>query len=103
MNVVNLQRKEKLLNLHEVEANTSLKKSTIYKLMGQGDFPRPIKLTPKKAVWVETDVLQWIDTRVNQSRSDERNRAELEAKRKEELELATLARLLSKYGPNAVA
>lgn len=97
MKVVPMQRKDRLLTLAEVEAQTGLKKSTIYLLMKRAEFPRQIKVTAKKAAWVESEVLQWIATRVDQSRANEPNRAELAAKRTEARELATLARLQAKY------
>lgn len=97
MNVVPMQRKDRLLTLAEVEAQTGLKKSTIYLLMKRSEFPRQIKVTAKKAAWVESEVLHWIGTRVDQSRANEQISAEAAAKRTEARELATLARLQAKY------
>ncbi|MGZ2411116.1 prophage regulatory protein [Sphingomonas sp. F9_3S_D5_B_2] len=36
---------QKLLRLPEVIQLTNLRRSTIYDLMGKGEFPRPLKIT----------------------------------------------------------
>lgn len=46
-----------------VEKLTGLSRSTIYKLMAQGDFPRPVKLTEKAVAWPETAIRKWLESR----------------------------------------
>ncbi|MCL4068337.1 AlpA family transcriptional regulator [Pseudomonas sp. GX19020] len=46
-----------------VEKMTGLSRSTIYKLMAKGDFPRPVKLTEKAVGWPESVVAAWLAAR----------------------------------------
>lgn len=51
-----------LMRLPQVRAATGYGTSSIYKLMGERKFPRPIKLAGGGAVaWREADVQAWID------------------------------------------
>ncbi|MBZ9758428.1 AlpA family phage regulatory protein [Mesorhizobium sp. ESP6-5] len=49
----------KFMRRPQVEAATGLPTSTLYELIGKGQFPRPIKLTPRIVGWIETDVMDW--------------------------------------------
>lgn len=51
----------------DVEAATSLKKSTLYRLVRQGKFPRPIQLTPRRVGWDMEAVEAWIQQRFDES------------------------------------
>lgn len=55
---------ERLVCLKEVEALTSLKKSTLYALMNAGEFPAPIPVTPGRRAWAVTEIQVWIAARV---------------------------------------
>lgn len=53
-----------LLRRKQVEAQTGLARSTLYKLIGQAKFPRPVQITEGGAVaWRSTDVDAWIRSR----------------------------------------
>lgn len=54
---------KRFMIMNEVEALTSLKRSTIYGLMRSGEFPQPVKLTPGRSAWREEDIKEWIDSR----------------------------------------
>jgi prophage regulatory protein len=59
----------KMLDRHyrrkDVETITGLSRSTLYVLMSRGEFPRPVKLTGKKAVaWPESAISEWLATRI---------------------------------------
>ncbi len=60
----------KVLRLNAVVLATGLARSTIYKLIGSGEFPRPVPLTGRCVGWIESEVAAWI-----QSRVEERGRA----------------------------
>lgn len=47
----------------EVENLTALSTSTIYKMMSEGEFPKPIKLTKKAVAWSEAEILEWLASR----------------------------------------
>lgn len=47
----------------ELEKAVGLSKTTIYRLMRAGAFPRPIELTPDRVGWRAEDVKAWVDAR----------------------------------------
>ena len=51
----------KLLRLPAVEAMAAMKKSKLYDLVKQGQFPAPVRLGPRSVRWKSTDVQAWID------------------------------------------
>ncbi|MBX9896424.1 MAG: AlpA family transcriptional regulator [Qipengyuania sp.] len=51
----------RLLRLPEVIARVGLKRSAIYQRMSEGRFPRSRSLGPKCAVWVESEIDDWIN------------------------------------------
>ena len=56
---------DRILRRHEVVHIVGLKRSSIYRLMGLGEFPRPVRLTKSgKAVgWKMSAVERWIESR----------------------------------------
>jgi len=55
----------KILRRKDVEAMIGLSRSTIYKLISEDMFPKPIKLGPRAVGWRLSDVEIWLDTRIN--------------------------------------
>lgn len=55
----------KVIRLKAVMESTGLARSTIYKLISLGDFPRSIPLGVRSVGWIDSEVQQWIETRVN--------------------------------------
>jgi len=53
-------RPQRLLRLPEVMHRVGLKRSAIYQRMSEGRFPKSRSLGPKCAVWVESEVEEWI-------------------------------------------
>lgn len=58
----------KLLRRPAVEAMTGLSRAAIYAHMREGTFPRPIALGPKTVGWLESEVVNWVNLKVKQSR-----------------------------------
>lgn len=56
--------RDRFLRLPDVEAVTGCKKSTIYKLMKEGKFPKCIRVTARMSAWPESAVLQWVQERI---------------------------------------
>jgi prophage regulatory protein len=54
-------RPVRLIRLPEVIARVGIKRSMIYRLIGEGQFPRSRSLGPKCAVWVESEIDDWIN------------------------------------------
>lgn len=59
--------KDRLIRLPEVQNIIGCKKASIYKMLEEGKFPKPIRYSPRLVVWPETVVLQWVQDRINQS------------------------------------
>lgn len=58
-------RRDRMARLPEVERMTGCKKSTIYKFIGEGAFPKPVRLSARMVAWSEAAVLQWVQDRIN--------------------------------------
>ncbi|HCF6160248.1 AlpA family transcriptional regulator [Pseudomonas aeruginosa] len=54
----------KVLRLNAVVLATGLARSTIYKLIGSGEFPRPVPPTGRCVGWIESEVAAWIQSRI---------------------------------------
>ena len=57
---------DRLISLTEVIHKTSLAKSTIYREVSGGRFPKPVPASAGRSAWVESEVDKWIaDTIAN--------------------------------------
>ena len=54
----------KFIPLGVVKEMTSLSRSTIYRLMHEGDFPKLIKMSHRRSTWVEAEVIKWMESRM---------------------------------------
>lgn len=52
--------KERLVRLPEVVQRTSLSRTTIYRKIESGTFPRQMRLSGGMVVWYEGDIDAWI-------------------------------------------
>ena len=50
-----------ILRRPDVEAVNGLSRSTIYKWMNEGSFPKPVKLGPRAVGWREADINDWLN------------------------------------------
>ena len=55
---------QKLVRLPEVIQRTSLSRSTIYEMMAERRFPRPVKLNLRSNGWIEDEIDAWLDSRI---------------------------------------
>jgi len=53
----------KILRRADVERLIGLSRSTIYKMIAEGDFPQPIKIGARAVGWLESDICQWLNER----------------------------------------
>lgn len=58
-----------IIRLPEVIKRIGLSRSTIYALIGAGQFPRQIELSARAVGWLEGDIASWIVGRINRSRA----------------------------------
>lgn len=56
----------KLIKLKTVMECTGLARSTVYKFIAEGRFPKPVKLGARMVVWVEGEIQQWIQERIGE-------------------------------------
>lgn len=63
---------KRLIRIKEVMAITGISKSYIYSLCSQDQFPKSIQLVKNGSAvaWVEQEVLDWVDSRI-QARDSE--------------------------------
>ncbi|MDH5357568.1 MAG: AlpA family transcriptional regulator [Gammaproteobacteria bacterium] len=61
---------ERIIRLSEVVNKIGLGKSTIYKMIFEGSFPKQIKLGARSAGWLESEIDDWIRLRVKLSRNE---------------------------------
>ena len=55
--------KDRLLRRRQVEEITSISRSSIYRLMQKGEFPRPVKIGPAAVRWRASDLTAWLESR----------------------------------------
>ncbi|WP_111464891.1 AlpA family transcriptional regulator [Pseudomonas sp. URMO17WK12:I2] len=56
----------RIIRLKDVIDSTGIARSTIYKLIGEGEFPKPVQLVGRTVGWVESEVQEWIRDRIAQ-------------------------------------
>lgn len=56
----------KFLRLSDVIDRTGLGRSTIYRLIELGEFPRQVTITLKTVGWVEKEIDEWILSKIEQ-------------------------------------
>lgn len=54
----------------EIMRRTGYGKAWIYRLISQGKFPRPIKIGSRSIAFVESEVDDWINQRIEESRKE---------------------------------
>ena len=57
-----------ILRLNDVKAKTGLSRSTIYLRMEEGTFPKKISLGSRAVGWINSEVIEWIEQRIGESR-----------------------------------
>jgi prophage regulatory protein len=60
---------DKILRRPEVEERTGLSRSSLYEAIKKGLFPKPLKLTERSVGWAESVINQWIEARIQESKS----------------------------------
>ena len=61
----NVTSEIKVLRIEDVMRLLKLSKATIYRMMKLDEFPAPIKLGIKCVGWMESDILEWLQSRKN--------------------------------------
>jgi len=56
----------RIIRLRGVVSSTGLARSTIYKLISLGEFPKPVPLVGRSVGWIESEVHDWILARIQE-------------------------------------
>lgn len=59
--------RDRCLTLKEIEALTSLRKPTIYRLMKTGDFPAQVRISPNRVAWMLSTIEDWLAERMTEA------------------------------------
>lgn len=57
-----------ILRLPAVKACTGLSRSTIYLQISEGRFPKAISLGGRAVGWLESEIQQWLEEKIEKSR-----------------------------------
>ena len=53
-----------ILRLPAVKARTGLSRSSIYKFVAEGRFPRAVHIGPRSVGWLEAEIDEWLNRRL---------------------------------------
>ncbi|RKO79451.1 dipicolinate synthase [Pectobacterium parmentieri] len=57
-----------LIRMSETIRRTGYSKAWIYKLIAQGRFPHPVKIGSRSIAFIESEIDEWINQRIAESR-----------------------------------
>jgi prophage regulatory protein len=66
------EKHQKLLRLTEVRSRVPYSRSTIYQLIKESKFPKPVSLGARAVAWLESDIDAWIEARIASERAEVR-------------------------------
>jgi prophage regulatory protein len=61
------RRVTRLIRLPEVQHRVGLGRSTIYRWMSEGKFPKPVQLGGYAVAWMEDEIAEWIAARIGRT------------------------------------
>jgi prophage regulatory protein len=64
------EKHQRFLRLADVRDRVPYSRSTIYQLIAQGKFPKPISLGARAVAWLESDIDAWIEARIENGRAE---------------------------------
>lgn len=56
---------QRMLTLHDVRDRTTFSKTHIYRLINSGTFPRPVRIGSRRVAFIEREVNDWLQARVD--------------------------------------
>ena len=63
-------RADRFLRLQEVRNRVPFGRATIYRLVASGEFPKPYALGARAVGWLESEISNWIASRVAAARPE---------------------------------
>ncbi len=61
----------RILRLPEVKRSTGLSRSTLYLRISEGTFPKAVSLGGRAVGWLEAEIQEWLQRRIEASRKAE--------------------------------
>ncbi|WP_099350727.1 helix-turn-helix transcriptional regulator [Erwinia amylovora] len=61
---------QSFIRFPEVQKRSGYGKAWIYKLIAQGRFPQPIKIGSRSIAFIESEIDEWINQRIAESRGE---------------------------------
>jgi prophage regulatory protein len=58
----------RFIKRQKVEGITGISCTEIYRRIASGTFPAQVTLGPKSVVWIESEILEWCEARIAESR-----------------------------------
>ena len=58
----------KFIKINKVSELTTFSRATIYRLIKKGVFPSQVKLAQRSSGWVEQDVIDYLNTKIQESK-----------------------------------
>jgi len=58
----------RFIKIDQVSEITTLSRATIYRLIKKGTFPSQVKLAERSSGWVEQEVLDYLDNKIQKSK-----------------------------------
>ena len=66
-----VERLERLITSRQITEETGISRATIYRLLQNGAFPKPIRIGPRATRWLASDIKAWLVER--KAASDEKD------------------------------
>jgi prophage regulatory protein len=66
-----------ILRLPDMKRSTGLSRSTIYLRITQGTFPKPVSLGRRAVGWLEAEIQEWLQRRIERSRLSRGDKSKL--------------------------
>jgi prophage regulatory protein len=60
----------RFLRINEVRERIGLGRTSIYKMVNEGTFPKPVRVLGKKVAWIDSEVDEWMMQRIADERGD---------------------------------
>jgi len=58
----------RFLRLSEVQERVGLGRTSIYKMMGEGKFPKPVNTQGRNVAWLDSEIDEWMMDRIDEKR-----------------------------------
>jgi len=65
----------RLLRITEVLSISGLTRATLYREIAQHDFPAPLRISARSVAWLQDEVMQWVESRIQLRAADQQAEA----------------------------